>query len=77
MSPAVVRRLIAGKMLRATQILPGAPWEIDSKAVASPEVIHAATELGHRDKRNRASISEGTPRLPGLDEEADNGKNLP
>ena len=74
-SPTVVRRLIAGKMLHATQILPGAPWEIDSRAVASPEVIHAATALRNRDNRDRDSVSEGTPRLPGLDE--DNGKNLP
>ena len=68
-SPTVVRRLIANKILQATQILPGAPWEIDPKAVASPEVIQAAAALKNRDNNGRDSVSEGTPRLPGLDAE--------
>jgi len=68
-SPTVVRRLIAGKILTATQILPGAPWEIDSEAVASPEVIRAAVALKNRDNYDRHSVSEAMPRLPGLDEE--------
>jgi hypothetical protein len=68
-SPTVVRRLIAGKILPATQILPGAPWEIESKAVASPEVICAATALKNRDNYDQDSVREATPRLPGLDEE--------
>jgi DNA invertase Pin-like site-specific DNA recombinase len=68
-SPTVVRRLIANKILQATQILPGAPWEIDPKAVASPEVIQAAAALKNRDNYGRDSVSEGTPRLPGLDAE--------
>jgi hypothetical protein len=76
-SPTVVRRLIAGKVLSATQILPGAPWEIDSKAVASPEVIHAATALKNRDNRQRHSVSAGTPRLPGLEEESVEREELP
>jgi hypothetical protein len=77
-SPSVVRRLISGRILRATQILPGAPWEIDSKAVASPEVIHAAAALKNRDNHHvQDSVGEGTPRLPGLDEESVNGKDLP
>lgn len=76
-SPTVVRRLIAGKVLQATQILPGAPWEIDSKAVASPEVIQAATALRNRDNRQRDSASAGTPKLPGLEEGSVERKELP
>lgn len=76
-SPAVVRRLIASKILQATQILPGAPWEIDPKAVASAEVIQAATALKNRDKRQQGSRNKGMPKLPGFDEELVNGKELP
>jgi len=76
-SATVVRRLIAGKILPATQILPGAPWEIDSKAVASPEVIQAAAALKNRESRQQDPVSEGTPRLPGLDEESVAGNDLP
>lgn len=68
-SAPVVRRLIAGKTLQATQILPGAPWEIDAKAVDSPEVIQAAMALKSRDRRQQTLVSEGTLRLPGLDED--------
>ena len=68
-SPSVVRRLIAAKILPATQILPGAPWEIDSRAVTSSEVIRVATALKNRDNYNQDYVSEATPRLPGLDEE--------
>jgi len=76
-SPTVVRRLIARKILPATQILPSAPWEIDSKAVASPEVIQVAMALKSRDRRHQTLVSEATLRLPGLDEESAEGKDLP
>lgn len=76
-SPTVVRRLIARKILRATQILPGAPWEIDSNAIASPEVIHAAMALKNRDHRNRSTGAEETLRLPGFDAQLIEGKDLP
>jgi DNA invertase Pin-like site-specific DNA recombinase len=76
-SATVVRRLIADKILPATQILPGAPWEIDPKAVASSEVIQAATALRNRDKRQQDSVSERTLRLPGLFEESIEGNDLP
>jgi hypothetical protein len=76
-SSTVVRRLIASKILPASQILPGAPWEIGSKAVAAPEVIHAATALRSRDSRHRGTKNEGTPKLPGLYEESTKGPELP
>jgi hypothetical protein len=76
-SPTVVRRLIAGNVLRATQILPGAPWEIDANAIASPDVIHAAMALKNRDNRSRLTGTEETLRLPGFDEELIEGKDLP
>jgi DNA invertase Pin-like site-specific DNA recombinase len=76
-STTVVRRLIAGKILPATQILPGAPWQIDSTAVASPEVSQAAIALRTRKRSQQHSISEGTLRLPGLSEESTEGTDLP
>jgi DNA invertase Pin-like site-specific DNA recombinase len=76
-SATVVRRLIAGKILQATQILPGAPWEIDSKAVASPEVIRTAMTLKNRYSREQKHVSEGTLSLPGLYEESAEEKDLP
>lgn len=76
-SATVVRRLIAGKILQATQILPGAPWEIDSKAVASAEVIRGAMTLKNRYSREPKHVSEGTLSLPGLYEESAEEKDLP
>ena len=74
-SATVVRRLIANQILPATQILPGAPWEIDPKAVASPEVIEAAAMLKNRENRQQGATGEATPMLPGLDEESVEGKD--
>ncbi len=76
-SPTVVRRLVADKVLPATQVVPGAPWEIDAKVVALPEVIHAATALKNRDSHPRCLAGEGTLRLPGLYEESTEGTDLP
>ena len=69
-SSTVVRRLIDGKILPATQILPGAPWEIDSKAVTSPEVIQAAMGRKNRESRQQKVVSDGTLNLPGIYEES-------
>jgi plasmid stability protein len=76
-SPTVVRRLIASKILPASQILSGAPWEIDPKAVAAPEVIQATTALKNRDRRHGVPRGEGTPELPGLYEESTEETELP
>jgi hypothetical protein len=68
-SPSIVRRLIARKILPAAQIVSGAPWQIDAKDVASAEVIRAAMALQNRDCRLRdESVDDGTPLLPGLSE---------
>ena len=73
-SSTLVRRLIGDKILPATQIVPGAPWEIDSKAVASPVVIQAVAAAKNRDSRQQSPISERIAMLPGLDEDSSEGK---
>jgi DNA invertase Pin-like site-specific DNA recombinase len=69
-SPTVVRRLITRKILPATQIVSGAPWQIDAKNVASAEVIRAAMALKSRDRQLRdESVDNETLLLPGLSEQ--------
>jgi DNA invertase Pin-like site-specific DNA recombinase len=66
-SASVVRRLIELKILPAAQIVSGAPWQIDAKDIASPEVIQAATALKNRDRGLRdESVNDATLLLPGL-----------
>jgi excisionase family DNA binding protein len=73
-SATVVRRLIERKVLPATQIVPGAPWQIDAKNVGSPEIIQAAMALKNRaDRPRHQSVDERTLRLPGLSEEPTEG----
>jgi len=70
-SATVVRRLIERKILPATQIVFGAPWQIDAKCVASAEVIQAAMALKNRETRLRDGHTDAeTLLLPGLSEEA-------
>jgi hypothetical protein len=70
-SATVVRRLIERKILRATQIVFGAPWQIEAKSVASAEVIQAAIALKTREGRLRDKAADAkTYLLPGLCEEA-------
>lgn len=76
-STTIVRRLIASKVLPATQVIPGAPWEIDGKVIASPQVIQAATALRNRERRPRCPVDERTLSLPGLDEKSTEGTNQP
>lgn len=66
-SASVVRRLIELKILPAAQIVSGAPWQIDAKDIASPEVIRAATALKNRDRGLRdESADDAKLLLPGL-----------
>jgi DNA invertase Pin-like site-specific DNA recombinase len=66
-SASVVRRLIKMRILPAAQIVSGAPWQIDAKDIASPEVIRAATALKNRDRGLRhESVNDATLLLPGL-----------
>jgi DNA invertase Pin-like site-specific DNA recombinase len=75
-SMPVVRRLIDGKILPATQVLPGAPWAIDAQAVTSPEVIQAAMSRKIRESRQQKVVSDGTLNLPGIYEESAEDKDL-
>jgi len=69
-SPSIVRRLIERKVLPATQIVSGAPWQIDANSVASAEVTRAAMALKNRVRRLRdESVDDGTLLLPGLSEQ--------
>lgn len=66
-SATVVRTLIQRKVLPATQLLPGAPWQMDAKDVTSAEVVRAAIALKNRETRQRKQTrDETTLRLPGL-----------
>jgi excisionase family DNA binding protein len=47
-SPTVVRNLIHSKTIPATQVVPGAPWQIPVAAVESPEVLQAARDIKNR-----------------------------
>jgi hypothetical protein len=70
-SASVVRRLIEQRLLPATQIVSGAPWQIDAKDVASSEIIQAAMALKHRVNQLRhKSVDNRTLPLPGLSEES-------
>jgi DNA invertase Pin-like site-specific DNA recombinase len=67
-SAGVVRRLIGRKDLAAKQIVPGAPWQIAARDIASPEIIRAATALKNRESRQKRQqrVDENTLRFPGL-----------
>jgi excisionase family DNA binding protein len=70
-SATLVRRLIERKALPATQIIPGSPWQIDAKDVASPEVIRTATALKDREGRVRHHLKDDrTLPIPSLYDES-------
>jgi DNA invertase Pin-like site-specific DNA recombinase len=69
-SPSIVRRLIERRILPATQIASGAPWQIDAKDVATAEVTRAAMALKNRNRRPLGQpIVDGALQLSGLFEE--------
>jgi excisionase family DNA binding protein len=69
-SATVVRRLIAHKVISATQIVPGAPWQIAAEDVDSPRVIQSAVALKNREgTRLRHLDDERTLPLPGFQNE--------
>jgi hypothetical protein len=69
-SPTVVYRLMEQKLLSATQVVSGAPWQIDAKSVASPVVIQAAMRFkNHAPRSRQRPADERTLRLPGVFEE--------
>jgi hypothetical protein len=70
-SPTVVRRLIERKILPATQIISGAPWEILIQDVGAQEVIEAAAALKGRESDQRRHVDDNTLPLPGFSEIAE------
>jgi hypothetical protein len=69
-STTVVRRLIDDKVLPATQVMPSAPWAIDTRSITSSEVMRAAKKRKVRDSRQQRSESDGTLKLLGIYEES-------
>jgi DNA invertase Pin-like site-specific DNA recombinase len=47
-SPTVVRHLIQSQTIPATQVVPGAPWQIPAVALESSEVTQAAMDIKNR-----------------------------
>ena len=52
-SPTVVRHLIHHKTVPATQVVPGAPWQIPAEAVELPTVRQAAMEIKNRRRQKQ------------------------
>jgi DNA invertase Pin-like site-specific DNA recombinase len=67
-SDTVVRRLIQLKVLPATQVVVGAPWQITRSDADCPAVIQAAQRLQRREGFPEPSHQETVPRLPGFGE---------
>jgi hypothetical protein len=67
-SGTVVRRLIKLKILQATQVVAGAPWQIAIKDADSSTVVLAARRLQHREGSSQPSPHEtDAPCLPGFE----------
>jgi DNA invertase Pin-like site-specific DNA recombinase len=66
-SATVVRHLIERKALPATQVMPGAPWQISAAAADAPEIKQAAKDLQDRRHPSRKqSRNECTLELTGF-----------
>ena len=62
-----VIRLIRDRVLPASQVMPGAPWEISAAALSSERVAIGVRAIVERRPRNLADLQdEKTLRLPGL-----------
>jgi excisionase family DNA binding protein len=59
MNRATVKRLIEEKILPATQIIPGAPWEIPEESIQLPAVLEAAKRMAARPRIPRTKNQEG------------------
>ena len=65
-SSTVVRRLIQDKTIAATQVVPGAPWQIPAEALES-ELVSAAIVKGKRQVgAERSSAEAELPMFVGL-----------
>jgi hypothetical protein len=67
-SDTVVRRLIQLKVLPATQVVVGAPWQIARNDADSPMVVRAAQRLQRREGSPELWLQQECPRLPGFEE---------
>jgi excisionase family DNA binding protein len=66
-SVTVVRHLIQRKAIPATQVVPGAPWQIPVAAVEAPEVRQAVMIIRSRRHPSRAQLrDERTLELTGF-----------
>jgi hypothetical protein len=70
-SGTVVRRLINLKILPATQVVVGAPWQIAVDDVESPTVIQAALRLQRREPLAEPCPQEVPLPLPGFESRQD------
>lgn len=62
-SPTTVRRLIARKLIEASQVVAGAPWQIPAKKLESEAVRKAARDIKNRVRLPRTLADEGQPLL--------------
>jgi excisionase family DNA binding protein len=60
-SPGVVRRLIEARTIAATQVVPGAPWQIAAEALESKAVLTAVQERMRRARAERAPVEREPP----------------
>jgi excisionase family DNA binding protein len=75
-SVTVVRRLIHSKTIPATQVVPGAPWQIPVAAVESPEVLQVARDIKNRHRPSGPQFrDECTLELTGFEPFEKEGKS--
>jgi DNA invertase Pin-like site-specific DNA recombinase len=67
-SDTVVRRLIQLKVLPATQVVVGAPWQIARNDADSPAVVQAAQRLQRREGSPKRCHHQNDTQLPGFEE---------
>jgi excisionase family DNA binding protein len=74
-SVTVVRRLIHSKTIPATQVVPGAPWQIPVAALESSEVLQAAGDIKNRHRPSGTPFrDECTLELRGLEPSEEGGQ---
>jgi DNA invertase Pin-like site-specific DNA recombinase len=69
-NPYVVRRLIEAQTIAATQVVPGAPWQIPAEAVESEAILTAIWDGKRQALRERASAEVELPMFPSLESSA-------
>lgn len=69
-SPCVVRRLIEARTIVATQVVPGAPWQIAAETLESEAVLTAIRGGKSRTRAERASAEVELPMFASLERAA-------